>query len=125
MEDEIGANFASKLSPLPASFCRPLAPCCPALKADLHLHSRFSDRSPEWLFRQAGLAASYSQPADLYDALRARGMDFVTFTDDNTIDGCLAIADRPGVFLSEQITALFPEDRVPVHVLVWDITEAQ
>ena len=96
-----------------------------ALKADLHLHSRHSDRAPEWLFRRVGLPDSYSDPRALYDALRARGMDFVTLTDHNRIDGCLEIADRPGVFLSEQISARFPEDRCEVHVLVWGITEAQ
>src|SRR5213080_309784 len=82
---------------VPARSCRTL----PVLKVDLHLHSRHSERAPEWLFRRAGLAASYSEPAALYEKLRARGLDFVTLTDDNTIDGCLAIAERPGVFLSE------------------------
>src|SRR4051812_39799910 len=52
-------------------------------------------------------------------------MDFITLTDDNTIDGCLSIAERPGVFLSEQATAYFPEDRCPVHVLIWHLSEAQ
>jgi glycosyltransferase involved in cell wall biosynthesis len=97
----------------------------PALKADLHLHSRSSDRAPEWLFRRVGLPDSYSDPAALHDALRERGMDFFTITDHNRIDGCLAIADRPGVFLSEQLTVLFPEDRCPVDLLVWGIDEAQ
>ena len=52
-------------------------------------------------------------------------MDFVTLTDHNPIDGCLEIADRPGVFLSEQVSTRFPEDRCKVHVLVWGISEAQ
>jgi glycosyltransferase involved in cell wall biosynthesis len=95
------------------------------VKADLHLHSRHSERSPEWVFRRAGLAGSYSEPAALYEALRARGMDLVTLTDDNSIAGCLEIADRPGVFLSEQVSAAFPEDRCPVHLLVWGLREGQ
>ncbi len=94
-------------------------------KADLHLHSRFSDRAPEWLFRRAGLPDSYSEPAALYDGLRARGMDFFTLTDHNAIEGCLEVADRPGVFISEQVSSAFPEDRTAVHLLVWGITEAQ
>ena len=94
-------------------------------KADLHLHSRFSDRAPEWLFRRAGLPDSYSEPAALYEELRARGMDFFTLTDHNAIEGCLEIADRPGVFISEQVSSAFPEDRAAVHLLVWGITEAQ
>ncbi len=52
-------------------------------------------------------------------------MDFFTLTDHNRIEGCLEIADRPGVFISEQVSSAFPEDRCPVHVLVWGITEAQ
>ncbi len=95
------------------------------LKADLHLHSRHSERAPEWLFRRVGLPDSYSDPRDLYEKLRARGMDLVTITDHNRIDGCLEIADRPGVFISEQVSTRFPDDRCEVQVLVWGISEAQ
>src|SRR5688572_5094637 len=94
-------------------------------RADLHLHSSHSVRSREWLFRRVGLPDSYSRPADLYQQLRGRGMDFVTLTDHDSIEGCLEIADRPGVFLSEQLTVHFPEDRVPVHLLVWGLDERQ
>ena len=52
-------------------------------------------------------------------------MDLVTITDHNRIEGCLEIADRPGVFISEQVSTRFPEDRCEVHVLVWGLTEAQ
>ena len=52
-------------------------------------------------------------------------MDFVTLTDHNRIEGCLEIADRPGVFLSEQISTRFPDDRCEVHLLVWGIDESQ
>lgn len=71
-----------------------------------------------------GLPDSYSEPRDLHAALKERGMDFVTITDHDRIDGCLELADRPDVFISEQVTAHFPEDRSPVHLLVWGITEA-
>ena len=95
------------------------------LKADLHLHSKYSDRAPEWLFRRIGLPASYSEPKTLYEELGERGMDCVTLTDHNRIDGCLEIADRAGVFLSEQVGTRFPEDRCEVHILVWGLNEAQ
>ncbi len=49
-------------------------------------------------------------------------MDFVTITDRNSIRGCLEIADRPGVFLSSEVTAYFPENRAKVHLLVWGVT---
>ena len=94
-------------------------------KADLHIHSRFSDRSAEWVFRRLGFPDSWSEPKALYQALREKGMDYVTITDHNRIEGCLEIADQPGVFISEQVTARFPEDRCQVHLLVWGINEAQ
>ncbi len=95
------------------------------MKADLHLHSRFSDRSAEWVFRRFDFPDSYSDPRALYDTLRERGMDLVTLTDHHTLDGALEIADLPGVFLSEEVTTYFPEDRCKVSVLVWNLTEAQ
>ncbi|MDB6155341.1 MAG: rfaG [Chthoniobacteraceae bacterium] len=95
------------------------------VRSDLHLHSRHSVRAPEWFFRRAGLQDSYSEPRALYEQLKVRGMNFFTLTDHNSIQGCLEIADRPGVFISEQITASFPEDRTAAHLLVWGINEAQ
>ena len=95
------------------------------MKVDLHLHSRFSDRSADWLFRRFDFPDSYSEPRALHSALRARGMDLVTLTDHNTLDGCLEIADLPGVFLSEEVTTTFPDDRCKVHLLVWNLDEAQ
>ena len=52
-------------------------------------------------------------------------MDYVTITDHDTIDGCLAIADLPQTFISEEVTTSFPQDVCKIHVLVWGITEAQ
>ena len=95
------------------------------MKADLHLHSRFSDRSADWIFRRFDFPDSYSQPQALYDVLRSRGMDLVTLTDHNSIKGALEIAELPGVFLSEEVTTYFPEDRCKIHLLVWNLTEAQ
>jgi glycosyltransferase involved in cell wall biosynthesis len=95
------------------------------VKADLHLHSRYSSRPPEWFFRRVGLPDSCSEPRALYKQLCDRGMDLVTITDHNRIEGCLEIADLPGVFISEQVSARFPEDRCQAHILVWGITELQ
>ena len=94
-------------------------------RADLHLHTRHSLRSPEWLLRRLAVPASVSDPKELLSKLRLAGMDFVTFTDDDTIDGCLEIAGERVVFLSESVTATFPEDGVRVSLLVWGITETQ
>lgn len=94
-------------------------------RCDLHLHSKFSDRSEDWIFRRLDFPDSYSDPNELYTRARAAGMDFVTITDHDTIDGCLTIANRPGVFMSEQVTTYFPQDPCKIHLLVWGISEAQ
>jgi glycosyltransferase involved in cell wall biosynthesis len=94
-------------------------------KVDLHVHSRFSSRSPEWLLRRFDVPDSYTDPRKLHALLRERGMDFVTITDHDRIEGCLEIADLPGTFISEQVTTWFPEDRCQVHLLVWGLSEAQ
>ncbi len=52
-------------------------------------------------------------------------MDYVTITDHDTIEGCLQISDRPRTFISEQVTAYFPNDPCKLHILVWGISESQ
>ncbi|MDX2227635.1 MAG: glycosyltransferase [Verrucomicrobiae bacterium] len=93
-------------------------------KADLQIHSRYSNKPPGYVLRRIGVPESYSKPSDLYDKLRLAGMDFVTITDHNKIEGCLEIADRPGTFISEEATTYFP-DGTKIHLLIWDITPAQ
>jgi glycosyltransferase involved in cell wall biosynthesis len=94
-------------------------------RCDLHIHSKFSARSEEWLFRRFDFPDSCTEPLELYHELRKRGMDFVTITDHDSIEGCLAIADQPNTFISEQVTTYFPHDPCKIHLLVWGITEAQ
>lgn len=95
------------------------------LKADLHVHSKFSTRPSEWILQKLGCAESYTDPMALYEMAKRQGMDLVTITDHNTIEGALQIAHLPGTFISEEVTAYFPEDRCKLHVLCYDITEAQ
>jgi len=95
-------------------------------KADLHIHSHFSDRAAEWILRRFNFPDSYSQPKEIYRALKSRGMDFVTITDHNKIDGGLELAaQHSDVFLSEQVTTYFPEDHCKIHLLVWGLNERQ
>jgi glycosyltransferase involved in cell wall biosynthesis/predicted metal-dependent phosphoesterase TrpH len=49
-------------------------------------------------------------------------MDFVTITDHDTIAGALELAELPGTFVSEELTAWFPGRRHAVHVLCYGIT---
>jgi len=94
-------------------------------RADLHIYTKFSDRAADWVLRRLDFPASYSDPEELYRVLKQRGMNFVTFTDQDSIAGCLEIGALPGVFISEEVSVVFPEDGCKVHVLVYGITEAQ
>ena len=92
-------------------------------RADLHVHSRHSDASGNAGIRALRSSESFSEPEDLYRAQKARGMDFVTVTDHNTLDGSLAIAHLPGTFLSCEFDTWFPEDAQRVHVVALGIGE--
>jgi glycosyltransferase involved in cell wall biosynthesis len=94
-------------------------------RCDLHIHSRNSARSEEWLFRRFDFPDSYSNPKQLYEQLLKRGMDYVTITDHDSINGCLEIADLPRTFIGEQVTTYFPQDGCKLHILVWGISEQQ
>src|SRR5436305_1648206 len=94
-------------------------------KCDLHIHSRYSARSEEWLFRRFDFPDSYSDPKELHRQLLERGMNYVTITDHDTIDGCLQIIDLPDTFISEQVTTYFPQDPCKLHILVWGISQEQ
>ena len=59
----------------------------------------------------------------MYAAARSRGMDFVTITDHNTLNGSLAIAHLPGAFLSTEFDTWFPEDGTRVHVVALGLDE--
>jgi glycosyltransferase involved in cell wall biosynthesis/predicted metal-dependent phosphoesterase TrpH len=95
----------------------------PPTRCDLHVHSRFSTDSGSIALRRVRIGESFTDPARVDRVCRARGMDFVTISDHNTLDGALRIAEGPGTFLSEEVTTRFPEDDLPLHVLVWNLTE--
>lgn len=94
------------------------------MKIDLHVHSRHSTRPSQWVLQKIGCPESFIAPAAIYDIALRKGMTHVTISDHNTIDGALEIAHLPNTFISEEITAFFPQDRCKVHVLAWDIDEA-
>jgi len=95
------------------------------LRMDMHVHSRYSSKPSQWILKKLGCPESFTAPKYIYDQARARGMDFVTITDHNVIDGALDIAHLDGSFISEEVTAYFPEDRCKLHVLVYNINEEQ
>ncbi|MEA1920587.1 MAG: glycosyltransferase [Campylobacterota bacterium] len=95
------------------------------VKVDLHLHSKHSNKPAGFFSKKLDMHESYVTPKQLYDTLFERGMTLFTITDHDEIGGCLEIADLPGVFISEEATAYFPEDRCHIHVLCYDITPVQ
>jgi predicted metal-dependent phosphoesterase TrpH len=93
-----------------------------ATRADLHCHSTASAISKLGVSRALGLPECATPPEEVYALAKRRGMDFVTITDHDTIDGALAIADRADVFVSEELTAHFAGEPQAVHVLCLGIT---
>jgi predicted metal-dependent phosphoesterase TrpH len=93
-----------------------------ASRADLHCHSTASAVSKLGVQRALGLPECATPPDEVHALAKRRGMDFVTITDHDTIDGVLAIADRPDVFVSEELTASFRGEPQQVHVLCLGIT---
>src|SRR6058998_160098 len=94
-------------------------------RADMHCHSTASHFSKLGVQRSLGLPECATPPEEVYELAKRRGMDFVTITDHDTIAGALEIADRPDVFVSEEVTCWFRGEPQAVHVLVWGITPEQ
>jgi len=93
-------------------------------RVDMHCHSTASEVSRLGVQRAVGLPECATPPEEVYELAKRRGMDFVTITDHDTIAGALEIADRPDVFVSEELTAWFRGERQAVHVLCYDIAAA-
>lgn len=94
------------------------------MKLDTHVHSSYSGYSSI-----PGLARlmreSYNSPEEVYRIAKQRGMDLVTITDHDRIDGALTLADRPDVIIGCEVTGVFPGDGVRVHLGVLGLDEAQ
>ncbi|MBF0123148.1 MAG: glycosyltransferase [Candidatus Omnitrophica bacterium] len=97
------------------------------LKADLHVHSKYSSNPADPLLKKFGTQESYTEIEDVYRSAKAQGASFVTITDHNTIDGALKLVKKypQEAFVGVELTTCFPEDGCAVHVLVFDCTEKQ
>jgi glycosyltransferase involved in cell wall biosynthesis/predicted metal-dependent phosphoesterase TrpH len=91
-------------------------------RVDLHCHSTASHLSRLGVQRSLGLPECATPPQEVYELAKRRGMDFVTITDHDTIDGCMELADRPDCFVSEELTARFAGEPQAVHILCYGIT---
>jgi hypothetical protein len=61
-------------------------------------------------------------PGEIYEKAKSDGMDFVTITDRDSIDGVLSIADRPDVFMSVELTARLRDSEETVQVSCYGIS---
>lgn len=70
----------------------------------------------------------YSDPGDVYRVARARGMDLVTITDHDSIDGCLEFLDRhpdaTDFIVGEEVSCRFPDGDIEVHLGVYGLSES-
>ncbi len=94
-----------------------------ASRMDLHCHSTASEVSKLGVQRALGLPECATPPEEVYSLAKARGMDFVTITDHDTIEGAVELADKyDDAFISEELTAWFRGEPQAVHILCWGIT---
>jgi len=91
------------------------------MRCDLHVHSKASG-----MFNLAGLKhvcqECYSEPLEVYNLLKQRGMTVFTLTDHDSIEGSEALRSHPGFFLSEEVTVRMPSG-TEAHLGVYNITE--
>jgi glycosyltransferase involved in cell wall biosynthesis len=97
------------------------------IRADLHTHSKYSEHPSEWFLQRLGAKESYVEPEFIYRTAKARGMDLVTITDHNMIEGSILLNELhpEDTFTGVESTVYFPEDECKVHILVYGLTESQ
>ncbi len=96
-------------------------------RADLHVHSRYSEHPSDWFLQRLGARESYTEPEAVYQAAKRQGMDFVTLTDHNRIEGALQLvaAHPEDSFTGLEATTYLPETGAKAHILIWDLDAAQ
>ena len=92
---------------------------------DLHVHSNHSRETSLWILRSLKVPESLTPPEFIYEKAVERGMDFVTITDINTIEGVMSIAHHDNVFVSEEVKTRIPGREAILHLLVFGISPEQ
>jgi predicted metal-dependent phosphoesterase TrpH len=97
----------------------------PVGRADLHVHSLHSAVSGSLPFLRS--RDCYSSPFDVYRVAKRRGMDVVTITDHDAIDGWRKLMDaRPDaddILPGEEVSCRLPDGNIQVHLGVYGLTE--
>ena len=91
------------------------------MKCDLHVHTVHSGMCTVPVFKRI-CRESYSDPAEVYETLKRRGMDLVTVADHDSIDAAESLRHHPDFFLSEEVTCRTSRG-TELHVGVYDISE--
>jgi predicted metal-dependent phosphoesterase TrpH len=91
------------------------------MKCDLHVHTRHSGMCTVPVFKRI-CRESYSDPGEVYETLKRRGMDVVTVTDHDSIDAAEELRHNADFFLSEEVTCRTVRG-TELHVGVYDISE--
>ncbi len=91
------------------------------MRCDLHVHTLHS--GPVDLPGLRHLSREcYSEPREVYETAKRRGMDLVTITDHDTVSGALQLAHLPDFIVGEEVTLDLGGDR-EIHLGVWDLDE--
>jgi predicted metal-dependent phosphoesterase TrpH len=93
------------------------------MKCDLHVHSYNSGACTSPVLRTF-CRESYSDPEEVYETLKQRGMELVTLTDHDSIEGCDLLRRHKDFFTSEEVTVRMPSGTT-AHIGVYDLTERQ
>ena len=88
----------------------------------MHVHSTASQLSKLGVQRSLQLPECATPPEEVYALAKRRGMDFVTITDHDTIEGVLALSHLEDTFISEELTVWFRGEPQALHVLCYGIT---
>ena len=92
----------------------------------MHVHTRHSRVNGNIPFLRS--RDCYSDPLDVYRVAKARGMDVVTITDHDSIDGWRELlsrrADHADILPGEEVSCWYPDTTLEVHLGVYGLTEA-
>ncbi len=91
------------------------------MRCDLHVHTNRSGMCTVPILSRV-CRESYNEPLAVYETLKRRGMDLVTITDHDSIDGAESLRRFPDFFLSEEVSCVTPMG-TRLHVGVYDINE--
>ena len=93
------------------------------MRCDLHVHSWYSGRAGVPVLDHLGREC-YSDPFEVHERARRRGMELVPLTDHDTVEGAMRLAHLPECFLSEELTVHLEGGR-QLHVNAFGIAEPQ